>query len=167
MSTCTTWKGHILTITQIVDRLSSWRHSLGNAGLLALHLKVFPALPDDGNATRVRREWCTWAVSHTEDDHPSYFAAILEDEDGHILSQLVHFISLRKIPELTHAPPSLKGIFQSKLISAILGSHINSISPLCINVKADRPIGALVLAIQSMCGFPYFLCSFQFTIVLS
>jgi hypothetical protein len=105
-----------------------------------------------------------WAVSHTECDHPFYFVGILEDEDDHILSQLVCFISLRKIPELTH---SLKGIFQSKLISAILRSHINSILPLCINVKADRPIGALTLAIQSVHGFPYFLCSFQFIIILS
>jgi hypothetical protein len=158
---------HILTITQIVDHLSGWRHNLGNTGLVVLQSKVFPALPDDDNITRVRSEWCRWAVSCTKGDHLFYFADIFEDEDSNILSQSVCFISSRKIPELTHAPPSLKGIFQSKLISAILGSHINSILPLHINVKADRPIGALVLAIQSMCGFPYFLCSFQFTIILS
>ncbi|KAN0139938.1 hypothetical protein V8E53_002243 [Lactarius tabidus] len=113
----------------IVDRLSSWRHNLGHAGLVALNSKVFPALPEDNNITRVRSEWCRWAVSRTEGDHPFYFADVLEDEDGNLLFQ--------------------SGIFQSKLVSAILGSHINSIAPLHINVKADRPIGALILAIQS------------------
>jgi hypothetical protein len=117
--------GHILTITQIVDRLSSWRHNLGYTGLVALNSKVFPALPEDDNITRVRSEWCRWAVSRTKGDHPFYFADVLEDEDGNLLSQLVCLIDFRKVPELTHAPPSLKGIFQSKLVSAILGSHIN------------------------------------------
>jgi hypothetical protein len=42
-------------------------------------------------------------------------------------------------------------------ISAVLGLYINSIAPLHINVKVDRPIGALVLAIQSV----RFCCPFH------
>ncbi|KAI9452958.1 hypothetical protein BJY52DRAFT_1189914 [Lactarius psammicola] len=117
----------------IIDRLSSWRHGIGNAGLLALQAKVFPNLPAGGivnnHTSQVRSKWCTWAVSRTEADHPLYFLDVTEDADGNIESQ--------------------SGIFQSKIISAILGYHINSIAPLRINAKTDRPIGALVLAIQS------------------
>ncbi|KAF8259592.1 hypothetical protein EI94DRAFT_1751060 [Lactarius quietus] len=105
----------------IVDRLSSWRHNIGSAGLLALQSKVFSTLQGS--------DWCTWAVLRTEGDHPFYFANIVEDSDGNVQSQL--------------------GIFQSKIISAILGMYINSIMPLCLNIKTDRPVGALVMAIQS------------------
>jgi hypothetical protein len=53
-------------------------------------------------------------------------------------------------PYLTTPYCNVQGIFQSKIISAILGSYVNSIAPLRINVKTDRPVGALVLAIQSV-----------------
>jgi hypothetical protein len=125
---------------------------------VALHSRIFSALPcDDDDIARVRSEWCTWAVSHTDGDHPFYFVDVHEDEDGNLLSQSVCFINFRKFPELIHVLASLKGIFQSRLVSAILGSHVNSITPLHINMKSDRPIGALVLAIQSVRGFPFFL----------
>jgi hypothetical protein len=52
-------------------------------------------------------------------------------------------------PNLTTPYCNTQGIFQLKIISAILGSYINSITPLHINVKTDRPVGALILAIQS------------------
>ncbi|KAI9453315.1 hypothetical protein BJY52DRAFT_1225666 [Lactarius psammicola] len=116
----------------VLDRLSSWRHNLGNAGILALQKRVFPSLPTDGvgtTALEVRSEWCTWAISRTEENHPFYFAEVIEDVDGNVESQ--------------------SGIFQSRMISAVLGSYINGIAPLQINTKTDRPIGTLVLAIQS------------------
>ncbi|KAH9011270.1 hypothetical protein EDB84DRAFT_1279223 [Lactarius hengduanensis] len=122
----------------VASRLTSWRHSIGSAGIVALQTKVFPMLPasnyanSPGRAIEVRKEWCTWAISGTEEAHPLYFAGVTEDANG--------------------TGTSLKGIFQSKIISAILGSHINSISPLCVDMKTDWPIGALVLSIhqQSM-----------------
>jgi hypothetical protein len=76
------------TAIQIVDRLSSWRHNIGNSGLLALQAKVFSTL-QGGDITRARSEWCTWALSHTEENHPFYFAGVVEDEDGNIQSQSV------------------------------------------------------------------------------
>ncbi|KAF8263554.1 hypothetical protein EI94DRAFT_1807029 [Lactarius quietus] len=85
----------------IVDRLSSWRHNIGSAGLLALQSKVFSTL-QGSDVVKARSKWCTWAVSRTEGDHPFYFASIVEDLDGNVQSQ--------------------SGIFQSKLISAILGT---------------------------------------------
>ncbi|KAH9028855.1 hypothetical protein EDB85DRAFT_2147634 [Lactarius pseudohatsudake] len=119
----------------VASRLTGWRHSIGSAGIVALQTKVFPMLPasnyadSPGRVIEVRKEWCTWAISGTEEAHPLYFADVTEDANG--------------------TGTSLKGIFQSKIISTILGSHINSISPLCVDVKTDRPIGALVLSIQS------------------
>jgi hypothetical protein len=77
---------------QIVDRLSSWRHNIGSAGLLALKSKVFTTL-QAGDVVKARSEWCTWAVSRTEGDHPFYFASIVEDSDGNVQSQSVRFCS--------------------------------------------------------------------------
>ncbi|CAA7264659.1 unnamed protein product [Cyclocybe aegerita] len=105
----------------VLDRLSSWKSLIGNAGILALQ--------NEGDWIEVRQEWCTWAVSRSEEDHPFYFAGVVEDEEGNVMSQT--------------------GIFQSTIIATVLGVHINSINPFPIDVKADRPVSALVLAIQS------------------
>ncbi|KAI9445798.1 hypothetical protein BJY52DRAFT_1127987, partial [Lactarius psammicola] len=147
----------------VLDRLSSWRHNLGNAGILALQKRVFPSLPTDGvgtTALEVRSEWCTWAISRTEENHPFYFAEVIEDVDGNVESQSVRFYRFfffwKIRVELTQISPFLKGIFQSRMISAVLGSYINGIAPLQINTKTDRPIGALVLAIQSVRGSYFF-----------
>jgi hypothetical protein len=75
------------------------------------------------------------------------------------LNQCVSVPSLL-FPELTRAVGHnftlLQGIFQSKIISATLGTYINSIMPLRLNIKTDRPVGALVMAIQSVCLFLIF-----------
>ena len=79
---------------QIVDRLSNWRHSIGNAGVLALQRRVFPNLPTDSigvSATEARGKWCTWGVARTEEDHPFYFAGVIDDADGNVKSQSVRF----------------------------------------------------------------------------
>ncbi|KAF8258508.1 hypothetical protein EI94DRAFT_1621774 [Lactarius quietus] len=124
----------------IVDRLSSWRHNIGSAGLLALQSKVFSTL-QGSDVVKARSKWCTWAVSRTEGDHPFYFASIVEDSDA-----------------VGHNFTLLQGIFQSKLISAILGTYINGIMPLRLNIKTDRPVGALVMAIQSVRIYVFFFC---------
>ncbi|KAF8266446.1 hypothetical protein EI94DRAFT_1732997 [Lactarius quietus] len=121
----------------IVDHLSSWRHNIGSVGLLALQFKVFSTL-QGSDVVKARSEWCTWAVSCTEGDHPFYFASIIEDSDGNVQSQ--------------------SGIFQSKLISAILGTYINGIMPLHLNIKTDRPVSALVMAVQSVRIYVFFFC---------
>jgi hypothetical protein len=65
---------------------------MGHAGYLALLRRVFPNLPcgnDDISTTDVRREWCPWALTRTEEDHPFYFADVIEDADGNVESQTV------------------------------------------------------------------------------
>ncbi|KAF8257451.1 hypothetical protein EI94DRAFT_1708995 [Lactarius quietus] len=77
----------------ILDCLSNWSHSIANAGLLALQMKVFSNLQagdQGGNFTMAQREWCTWAVSHTEENHPFYFTGVVQDAGGNVQSQTVH-----------------------------------------------------------------------------
>ncbi|KAJ3510665.1 hypothetical protein NLJ89_g4544 [Agrocybe chaxingu] len=105
------------------DRLSGWKTLIGRAGITALKKHVFPTIPSGQQGPiEVQKEWCNWAISRSEEDHPFYFAEVIEDKDGNVTSQLVQHQFL---------------------------AHIASIAPLTINVKTDRPVGALVLAIQS------------------
>jgi hypothetical protein len=86
-------------LMQVADRLTNWRHSIGNAGFLALQRRVFPNLPPGSislNTTEVRGEWCTWAVTRTEEDHPFYFADVKLDVDGNVKSLSVCFGFFRK-----------------------------------------------------------------------
>jgi hypothetical protein len=116
------------TTIQIVDRLASWRHNIGSSGLLVLKTKVFPILRQGGDISDItwaRSEWCTWALSCTEDNHLFYFVGVIKDKDCNIQSQSVGFCAFLSFLELTHTPTfhAYQGIFQSKIILLISTEH--------------------------------------------
>ena len=77
-----------------MDKLTTWRHTIGNTGIMALQMKVFPnlsrnALDFTATEAKVRSKWCTWAILRMDRDHLFYFADVTEDMDGNIESQSV------------------------------------------------------------------------------
>ncbi|KJA18818.1 hypothetical protein HYPSUDRAFT_117519, partial [Hypholoma sublateritium FD-334 SS-4] len=112
----------------IEDRLHMWRNKFATSALTYLNAHVFPLL--ENNSTASRAELCTWLLSGEEHTRPFYFRVYEELDDE---------------PD---ANGISKGLFQSPIISAILGIHFASISGIPVAQRSmKKPTGALVLTI--------------------
>ncbi|KIJ98059.1 hypothetical protein K443DRAFT_628960, partial [Laccaria amethystina LaAM-08-1] len=120
---------HVVT-KLIDDRVSSWRNKFAKGAIDYLSKVLFPQLPE--NTKEHRAVWCTWAISGSDRQQPYYYLAYEDAEEG-------------------SGNPATKGIFQSAIISAVLGLHFSSISQITPTLcSTNKPIGALVLTIQAV-----------------
>ncbi|KAF8958072.1 hypothetical protein BDZ97DRAFT_1668931 [Flammula alnicola] len=121
----------------VEDRLHAWRNRFASAALTYLQNHVFPLL--ESNSTDARAELCTWLLSGEEHTRPFYFR-IYEEPDEEELA----------------ASEEVKGLFQSAIVSAVLGTHITAISAIPAAERSKRrPVGALVLTIQAVSSVCY------------
>ncbi|KAJ3513243.1 hypothetical protein NLJ89_g3055 [Agrocybe chaxingu] len=116
----------------IDDRLSQWRTQFAKRALDTLTDIVFAQLPI--NSTEQRYAWCTWALSgEDEGSHPFYYATY-EEPDSEVEGSVL----------------TIKGIFQSVMISSVLATHMSWISAIPPEARSDmKPVGALIHAIQA------------------
>jgi hypothetical protein len=133
-------------------------------GLLALQSKVFLTLQAGIKLvlSSVHERSGAPGLFHTpKRTTPSTLQVLLRIQTAMCSLKRCDSLYFFHLPVLTQTQPFhvSQGIFQSKLISTILGSIINGIVPLHIDIKKDRPIGTFVLAIQSVCFCVSFLCS--------
>ncbi|KAF8953136.1 hypothetical protein BDZ97DRAFT_1929984 [Flammula alnicola] len=120
----------------VEDRLHVWRNKFASAALTYLQNHVFRLL--ESNSTDSRAELCTWLLSGEEHTRPFYFCIYEEpDEEDLAAGEEVKVKAL--------------GLFQSAIVSAVLGTHIAGISAIPAAQRSKRrPVGALVLTIQAI-----------------
>ncbi|KIJ99632.1 hypothetical protein K443DRAFT_163080 [Laccaria amethystina LaAM-08-1] len=118
----------------IDDRVSSWRNKFAKGAVDYLTKSIFPQLPD--NTKEQRALWCAWAISGSDRQQPFYYLIYEDAEDAE---------------EGSSSGPITKGIFQSSIISAVLGLHVSGISQIAPALRSEnKPIGALVLTVQAV-----------------
>ncbi|EDR01212.1 uncharacterized protein LACBIDRAFT_312310 [Laccaria bicolor S238N-H82] len=112
----------------IDDRVSLWRTKFAKGALDYLSKSIFPQLPD--NTKEQRALWCAWAISGSDRQQPFYYLVYEDAEEG------------------SSSSPVTRGIFQSSIISAVLGLHVSGISQIAPALRSEnKPISALVLTI--------------------
>ncbi|KAH9037117.1 hypothetical protein EDB85DRAFT_1888573 [Lactarius pseudohatsudake] len=122
----------VIVLKLIEDRLSHWRKKFGERGLEALEEITFNDLPE--NDTTHRQWWCQWALSGDDNSCRPFYYSTYEEPDL----------------EVEGSKLTVKGIFQSPLIAAILGTHMACVYPIRDEDRLDRkPVGALVHSIQA------------------
>ncbi|KAH9032121.1 hypothetical protein EDB85DRAFT_2145677 [Lactarius pseudohatsudake] len=110
----------VIVLKLIEDRLSHWRKKFGERGLEALEEITFNDLPEND-------------TTHRQCCRPFYYSTYEEPD-----------------LEVEGSKLTVKGIFQSPLIAAILGTHMACVYPIRDEDRLDRkPVGALVHSIQA------------------
>ncbi|KAH9013536.1 hypothetical protein EDB85DRAFT_1874808 [Lactarius pseudohatsudake] len=129
----------VIVLKLIEDRLSHWRKKFGERGLEALEEITFNDLPE--NDTTHRQWWCQWALSGDDNSCRPFYYSTYEEPDL----------------EVEGSKLTVKGIFQSPLIAAILGTHMACVYPIRDEDRLDRkPVGALVHSIQAVSYLAFF-----------
>ncbi|KAH8981900.1 hypothetical protein EDB83DRAFT_2241732 [Lactarius deliciosus] len=129
----------VVVLKLIEDRLSHWRKRFGERGLEVLEEITFNDLPK--NDTAHQQWWCQWALSSDDNScHPFYYSTYEEPD-----------------LEMEGSKLTVKGIFQSPLIAAILGMHMAWVCGIRDEDCLDRkPVGALVHSIQAVSHLLFF-----------
>ncbi|KAF8953423.1 hypothetical protein BDZ97DRAFT_2065642 [Flammula alnicola] len=120
----------------VEDCLHAWRNKFASAALTYLQNHVFRLL--ESNSTDSRAELCTWLLSGEEHTRPFYFRIYEEPDEEDLAAG-------------EEVKVKASGLFQSAIVSAVLGTHIAGISAIPSAQRSKRrPVGALVLTIQAI-----------------
>ncbi|KAN0128322.1 hypothetical protein V8E53_005857 [Lactarius tabidus] len=118
----------IVALKLIDDRLSQWRKRFGEHALEALEEITFNDLPVNDNEHR--EWWCSWALTRGNNHCRPFYYTVYNDPKG--------------------SPPTIKGMFQSPLIAAILGTHMAWLSAIDEDVRSVKKlVGALIHSVQA------------------
>ncbi|KAH9011186.1 hypothetical protein EDB83DRAFT_2234137 [Lactarius deliciosus] len=129
----------VVVLKLIEDRLSHCRKRFGERGLEVLEEITFNDLPK--NDTAHRQWWCQWALSGDDNSCRPFYYSTYEEPDL----------------EMEGSKLTVKGIFQSPLIAAILGTHMAWVCGIRDEDRLDRkPVGALVHSIQAVSHLLFF-----------